>query len=151
MRFTPKSLAATALTVTICIVLIMMFVRLLLFPPGTILDATRDKMFQLVTFIAGIVSGWVLYGERGLVQSETVEERKKSQWTAKTISGTCLTFSVCVVIILVFLRFMLYPPGTVPDETRDKMFQLVTFIAGIVSGWILYGEHSEIGGGGGEK
>lgn len=41
-----------------------------------------------------------------------------------------------------FIRFMMYPPGTVLDETRDKMFQLVTFIAGIVSGWVLHGDPS---------
>jgi hypothetical protein len=39
-----------------------------------------------------------------------------------------------------FARFCFYPPGTVLDETRDKMFQLVTFIAGIISGWVLHGD-----------
>lgn len=64
----------------------------------------------------------------------------KMKWTPKSIGAVLLTTTVCIVILLMFIRFMMYPPGTILDETRDKMFQLVTFIAGIVSGWVLHGD-----------
>lgn len=48
-----------------------------------------------------------------------------------------LCSTVCIAILAVVIGAAVRGPGTLPDETRTKMFELVTYILGVLSGWLM--------------
>jgi hypothetical protein len=49
----------------------------------------------------------------------------------------CLTVTVCLSILGTLTVWGMREPKDVPDQLKDKMMELVSFILGIVSGYLL--------------
>ena len=56
----PKSVVAVILASTVCIVIVATVIGAIFYPPGTVTETFRVKMFELLIYILGIVSGWLL-------------------------------------------------------------------------------------------
>ena len=56
---------------------------------------------------------------------------------AKNIVAVILAGTVCVVILASVVGTLFYPPGTVTETFRVKIFDLLIYIMGLVSGWLL--------------
>lgn len=60
-----------------------------------------------------------------------------STLNAKSAIALMLCTTVCVVILTFVIGSMFYPPNTINETSRVKIFELLTFIIGIVSGYLL--------------
>jgi hypothetical protein len=56
----PKSIVAIVLAGTVCLVLSTSIISAMFYPPGTVTETFRLKIFELLIYILGIVSGWLL-------------------------------------------------------------------------------------------
>lgn len=56
---------------------------------------------------------------------------------AKNIVAIVLAGTVCLVMLSSIGAAIFYPPGTVTETYRLKIFELLIYILGIVSGWLL--------------
>ena len=56
----PRSLVAVILASTFCVIMLAGVATALLYPPGTVTETFRDKIFELLIYMLGIVSGWLL-------------------------------------------------------------------------------------------
>jgi hypothetical protein len=59
-RFNPREMLLFFLTMTVCITILGIVARFIYYPPGEVLDATRDKMFDVMFLVLGLISGYVL-------------------------------------------------------------------------------------------
>ena len=56
---------------------------------------------------------------------------------ARNIVALMLCGTVCLVILSSVIATLFYPPNTVSETFRTKMFELLIYILGVVSGWLL--------------
>ena len=56
----PRTIVVVALTVTICLILLSSVIVALFHPPGSVSETFRAKTFEVITFILGMVGGWLL-------------------------------------------------------------------------------------------
>lgn len=61
----------------------------------------------------------------------------------RSVIALILTLTVCISILSVIVGALLYPPGTIAVETRTKMFELITYIVGVISGYLLGKDNSK--------
>lgn len=55
----------------------------------------------------------------------------------KTLIAVMLTGTVCAVILTFIIATALQPPNTLSETSRVKTFELLIYILGIVSGYLL--------------
>lgn len=60
LAMNPKSIVAMILAGTVCLVLTSSIVTAMFYPPGTVTETFRLKIFELLIYILGIISGWLL-------------------------------------------------------------------------------------------
>ncbi len=60
----PRNIVAVILASTICAVVLATVIAALFRPPESITETFRVKIFELLVYIIGIVSGWLLRGDK---------------------------------------------------------------------------------------
>lgn len=58
-------------------------------------------------------------------------------WNPKSIVAVIMALTVSLVLIISTAAALFYPPGTVTETFRQKIFEILIFIVGTVSGWLL--------------
>jgi len=58
------------------------------------------------------------------------------RWDAKSWIAVTLTLTVCCSVLLTLGSMIYRGPDSIPAEGRSKMYELVTFIVGVISGWL---------------
>lgn len=59
----PRNLVAVILCSTVCLILLATVVGFLFYPPGTVTETARVKTYEILVYILGVVSGWLLSKE----------------------------------------------------------------------------------------
>lgn len=58
----PRNLVAVIIAATVCTVILASVIGALFHPPGSVSETFRLKIFELLIYLMGIVSGWLLRG-----------------------------------------------------------------------------------------
>jgi hypothetical protein len=56
---------------------------------------------------------------------------------ARNIVVILLAGTVCLILSASTIAALFYPPGTVTETFRLKVFEILIYIMGIVSGWLM--------------